>query len=241
MSLFPRYPSPASAIVEAAASVLAAASQVDGVGESVQQELKGAQSAVGGTLESPLATAVRQLSTTSAEVLASARYVGGTLALFSKAVSEFDEGVDGLNRRWDNRPLTDEPDDVRAREAMRETLVREHVVLENHLGEVASEAAGKLKRGPNSEDIADLSSRAATTPKSSSTRRPETSSPTTRPPKRSSTRSGSTSTATVSTTLWRQVTEASTLGSSPRTPCVTTSGGTTVSRTLSCPAVARTS
>ncbi|MDQ3485379.1 MAG: M91 family zinc metallopeptidase, partial [Actinomycetota bacterium] len=138
------------------ASVLAAASGVEGVGESVQQEIRGAQSAVDGILTAPLGTASRQVSASSDEILLSARYVGGTLALFSKAVSIFDEGVDGLNRRWDSRPMTDDPDDVRAREELRETLVREHGILESHLDESASDVAGKLNRGPNSEDIADL-------------------------------------------------------------------------------------
>lgn len=158
MALFPHYPTSPSVIVEAAATVLGAATQVDKVGESVRAEVAQAQSAVEGQLKAPLASAIAPVSASTEKIIASARYIGGVLALFSTAVTSFDDGVDDLNRRWDDRPMLPSHGDAQARTLLLQTLKIEHGRLEHELDAAAADVAGKLSRGPNGADIADLES-----------------------------------------------------------------------------------
>lgn len=101
MSLFAHYPADAAAVLSQAESLRGAAGRAEGVGSSVSGRTKAAATQTDGLLESPVAELDRPV-TVDVDGLSSAGLVaGGALGLFSSAITTYDEGVDELNRIYD--------------------------------------------------------------------------------------------------------------------------------------------
>ena len=144
--LFERYPSPPDEIVGIAAGLLQTSETFTLTTTDVQRGMDRAVDAVDGDLSFPMQDAPRAVVQAGTDLALSARFASGALMLFAQAVTAFNDGVDGLNRRW--RASDPGGDAISpARLALLGRLRGEHAALEQALDDAALRTSGMLGRG----------------------------------------------------------------------------------------------
>lgn len=101
MGLFPHYPASPGAVHGLAEKVLSGGDKVTGVGSSAQSQNQVSVSAVDGLLTSPLSSAIQPVLSSSNNIAQCTTIAGGALTMWSKAIKEYDDGVDKLNQEYE--------------------------------------------------------------------------------------------------------------------------------------------
>ncbi|MGH3423101.1 MAG: hypothetical protein ACRDO8_00150 [Nocardioidaceae bacterium] len=160
MSLFSHYPARPGAIAEAQQQLNETADRLITLSRDIGTAAAPAAPAVEGVLVAPVRTVPVAAQTKCARVAQASMWAGGATGYFGTAVQTFNDGVDDLNRQWDEA----DGHEPAHRSALRSRLRREHARLEQTLDDEAGTAAGMLDRGPNTADAARMLSSGALAP-----------------------------------------------------------------------------
>jgi Bacterial EndoU nuclease len=164
---FAHFEASPEAIDTAGADIAAAAPATGSVSDAVWRKHGPARMGVAGDLSEPMDAAPRPTVANASQVAEAARFAGAVVKQFATAVTEFNSGVDGLNREW---ALAEGADDAAdhgifglvglvadplvdgAKGRLAAHLRARRAELEADLDSAATDAAKMLNRGPNAAD-----------------------------------------------------------------------------------------
>jgi hypothetical protein len=101
VGLFPHYPANPGAVDALAEKVLGDGDKVSSVGTSVSSQHRVSVSAVDGLLTSPLSSAIQPVLSSSNNIAQCTTIAGGALTMWSKAIKDYNDGVDKLNQEYE--------------------------------------------------------------------------------------------------------------------------------------------
>lgn len=158
--LFQHYADP-HAIWAAGNAVQGYAGDVEDLDGGTQAAHKPAQAGVAGLLAGPMANAPTGLKTRATEWMQTSLSGGGAINYWGNAVNTYNQGVDGLNQKWQNQLNADSQEtDRRAagkvatdENNLKASLSQQQQGLEGDLDKAASTTAGYLKNPGDSATV----------------------------------------------------------------------------------------
>jgi hypothetical protein len=84
-----------------ATKILNSGDQVTGVGTDVSSQHRVSVGSVNGLLSNPLSSAIQPVLSSSSNIAQCTTIAGGAMTMWSKAIQEYDDGVDKLNKEYE--------------------------------------------------------------------------------------------------------------------------------------------